>query len=64
MECAFFMIINHLYFWMDTSLPRLSCGKVKRLPRLSRRAVAPWREDIVNFDYLPDNFKSSLDNYA
>jgi hypothetical protein len=26
-------------------LPRLSCGELKRLPRFSRCAVAPWREE-------------------
>jgi hypothetical protein len=46
------------------SLPRFSWGKLKRLPRLSRCAAASLREDIVKFDYLPDNFKSSLDNCA
>jgi hypothetical protein len=48
----------------DLDVPDLSSGKSRKLPRFSRCAAAPWREDIVDFDSLPDNLASSLDNYA
>ena len=33
------------------SLPRFSCGELKKLPRFLRCAVAPWREDHGEFRF-------------
>jgi hypothetical protein len=33
------------------SLPRLSCGELKKLPRFLRCGVAPWREDKKQYSH-------------